>query len=413
MGEGEPIRILLAASEVVGFAKTGGLADVAGSLPSALARRGHRCAVIMPLHRGAAPPIPHPIPTDRIFSVPVGDRVMPGRSWRVLAAGATCPCIWSRTTTISIATTRPMGRGIYQYTQPDGTRRDYPDNCERFVFFNRAVLEAMPLLDFWPDVLHVNDWQTGLIPVYAARALPPAQRPPPRLHYDRVRTLLTIHNIAFQGVFWHWDMQLTGLDWQLFNSEQLEYHGKLNFLKAGIVFADLHQHRQPDLRPRDPDALLRLRPAGRAVRQPRIASPASSTASITPSGTRRTTPTCPPHYGPDALEPGKPPCKAALQARVRSGRGARRAAAGRGGPADRSEGGRSDRRRCTGAAGPGGCSSSCSARATGSTISCFAQLRDRYPGRLGLTLGFDETLAHRIEAGADLFLMPRPSSRRG
>src|SRR5580704_16530008 len=82
VSDGEPIRILLAASEVVGFAKTGSLADVAGSLPSALARRGHRCAVIMPLYRGARAANPAPISTDRVFSVRVGDRVLHARLWR-------------------------------------------------------------------------------------------------------------------------------------------------------------------------------------------------------------------------------------------------------------------------------------------------------------------------------------------
>src|SRR5207302_647839 len=129
--------------------------------------------------------------------------------------------------------------------QPDGSKHDYPDNCERFVFFNRAILEAIRLLDFWPDVLHVNDWQTALVPVYLRehyRVLSENWHTGlggPRPHYDRIRTLLTIHNIAFQGVFWHWDMNLAGLDWRLFNPCQLEYHGRMSFLKGGIVFSDL------------------------------------------------------------------------------------------------------------------------------------------------------------------------------
>src|SRR4051794_19883429 len=85
--DGEPIGILLAASEVVGFAKTGGLADVAGSLPQALARRGHRCAVIMPLYRGARSAANAPVPTDRVFSVPVGTRSVPARLWRSALPG--------------------------------------------------------------------------------------------------------------------------------------------------------------------------------------------------------------------------------------------------------------------------------------------------------------------------------------
>ena len=110
---------------------------------------------------------------------------------------------------------------------------DYDDNCERFVFFQRAVLETIRALHLRPDVIHCNDWQTGLIPVYL------------RTLYKNVPglasagTLLTIHNLAYLGLFWHWDMALTGLDWHLFNWRQLEFHGRLCFMKAGLVFADL------------------------------------------------------------------------------------------------------------------------------------------------------------------------------
>src|SRR5262249_42378268 len=129
--------------------------------------------------------------------------------------------------------------GLYQYTQANGHLADYPDNCERFVFFCRAVLEALRLLECWPDVLHVHDWQTGLVPVYLVEEYCRHASPELRARYQRLRTLFSIHNLAYQGVFWHYDLPLTGLDWRLFNYHQLEFHGHLNFLKAGIVFADL------------------------------------------------------------------------------------------------------------------------------------------------------------------------------
>jgi starch synthase len=124
-------------------------------------------------------------------------------------------------------------KGLYQFTGSDGLKRDYADNAERFLFFGRAVLETLRLLDYWPDVLHLNDWQTGLVPVYLQEMY--RQRP----QYDRVRTLFTIHNMAYQGVFRSEILPLTGLDWRLFNYRQLEFYSQLNFLKAGIVFADL------------------------------------------------------------------------------------------------------------------------------------------------------------------------------
>jgi starch synthase len=110
--------------------------------------------------------------------------------------------------------------------------KDYIDNCERFVFFSRAVLEAIRLLDLPVDVLHVNDWQTGLVPAY----LKIEYRSVPR--YSRIASLLTVHNISYQGHFWHWDMLLTGIDWKFFNWHQMEFHGNLNLLKTGMVFCD-------------------------------------------------------------------------------------------------------------------------------------------------------------------------------
>jgi starch synthase len=111
--------------------------------------------------------------------------------------------------------------------------KDYEDNCERFVFFDRAVLEAIPLLGMRPDVIHCNDWQTGLIPVY----LKTLYRRVPAL--AGAGTLMTVHNLAYLGLFWHWDMPLTGLDWSLFNYRALEFHGRISFMKAGLVFGDL------------------------------------------------------------------------------------------------------------------------------------------------------------------------------
>src|SRR5205823_9252857 len=103
---------------------------------------------------------------------------------------------------------------------------------ERFVLFCRAVLEAIPHLGFTPDVIHANDWQTGLVPVYLGELY--RTRP----GYQRTRGVFTIHNIAYQGMFGRDVMRLTGLPGWLFNHAQLEYHGHLNFLKSGVVFAD-------------------------------------------------------------------------------------------------------------------------------------------------------------------------------
>src|SRR3954469_12935461 len=110
------MRILLAASEVVGFAKTGGLADVAGSLPVAMARRGHRCAVNLPLYKSARSAQPTPTPTDRVLSIPVGDKVVHGRLWRSSLGGGAVPVWLVEQDAYFGRDDKDARRGIYGYT---------------------------------------------------------------------------------------------------------------------------------------------------------------------------------------------------------------------------------------------------------------------------------------------------------
>jgi len=108
----------------------------------------------------------------------------------------------------------------------------YPDNAMRFIFFSRAVPEFILAADLDIDVIHVNDWQSALIPLYLKTLYADRDR------LSDIRSILTIHNMSYQGVFWHFDMELTGLDWSLFHWKRLEFFGKINFLKGGIVYAD-------------------------------------------------------------------------------------------------------------------------------------------------------------------------------
>jgi starch synthase len=216
----QPLRVLLISSEVEPFAKTGGLADVAGALPSALTALGHDVRVLMPRYRGVerhgtlTPVVPR-------VRVPIADRTIEG----ALLEGR-------------------LGRDIpvyflahdHYYDRPAlyGTGEgDYLDNCERFIFFCRGALEAIRALGWTPHVVHANDWQSGLVPVY----LETLYKDDPAL--GSVGTVFTIHNLAYQGVFWHFDMPLTGLGWDLFTPAGLEFYGKINFLKGGLVFADV------------------------------------------------------------------------------------------------------------------------------------------------------------------------------
>src|SRR5262245_33118483 len=193
------MNVVLAASEVVGFAKTGGLADVAAALPRALARRGHDCAVILPLYRAVRTGRVPIEPTGLTFEVPVGTRTIAGAFWRARLPDSNVPVYLVEHADYFERDDPATGRGLYQFTLPGGQRRDYPDNCERFVFFDRAVLEAIRLLDWWPDVLQANDWQTGLIPVYLSEVYRRHELPAVRSAYEGIRTLFTIHNLAYQG----------------------------------------------------------------------------------------------------------------------------------------------------------------------------------------------------------------------
>jgi starch synthase len=215
------VNIVFASSEVAPFAKTGGLADVCGSLPIDLQRLGHNVAVMMPAFRQVKQGGHHIEPMNVRFDIPIGTKIVRGRLLRGVLPGSDVPVYF-------------VEQDDY-FDRPELYRvkgEDYKDNCERFTFFCRAVLEAMRMLKLDVDVVHCHDWQTGLIPAYLQLEY---------LHcagYEEVASLLTIHNLAYQGIFWHWDMLLTGLDWKYFNWHQMEFYGKLNLLKTGIVFAD-------------------------------------------------------------------------------------------------------------------------------------------------------------------------------
>ncbi len=209
------MRILFVASEAVPFAKTGGLGDVAGSLPPALARLGHEVRVVIPRYGGIDPGA---FGLKRATTVQV-----PLASWQ-----ERCDVLAGKTE--GNVTVYFINKDIY-FDRPGlyGTNRgDYPDNAERFIFFSRAVPELCRALRYRPDIIHCNDWQTGLVPLYIRKT--PGKRP---------ATVFTVHNLGYQGLFWHWDMRLTGLGWEEFTPEGIEFWGKISFLKAGLVSADV------------------------------------------------------------------------------------------------------------------------------------------------------------------------------
>jgi starch synthase len=216
------MNILFATSEAAPFCKTGGLGDVCGALPRELARLGHRPVVVLPAFRQVRQAGVRIEQTGVRVEVPIGQKVVQAHFLQSYLPDSEVP--------------------VYLIDQPDYYDRpqlyredgeDYKDNCERFTFYCRATLEAIPLLGLETDLVHCHDWCAGLIPAYLKTMW--NERPP----FSDLASVLTIHNLAYQGNFWHWDMALTGLDWKYFNWRQMEFYGNLSFLKTGIVFTDM------------------------------------------------------------------------------------------------------------------------------------------------------------------------------
>lgn len=398
------MNVLLAASEVVGFAKTGGLADVAGSLPRALARRGHNAAVILPLYRITRNgPVPL-TPTGHRFAVTVGNRIVFGALWRATLPDSDVPAYLIEQADYFERDEDKQGRGLYQFTLPGGQRRDYPDNAERYTFFCRAVLEALPLLDAWPDVLHVNDWQTGLIPVYLREVYQQQAVPALAEKHRQVRTLMTIHNLAFQGLFGHGDMAQTGLSWSLFNHRQLEFYGQLNFLKAGIVFADLLNTVSPTYAREIQTAELGHGLEGvLAERRDRLFGIVNGVdyAEWDPAIDRHLAV----NYTADDARANKPMCKAALQARLELPADPGAPLLGVVARLDPQKGVELILQAADGFVRQG---AQLAVVGTGEPEyeRQLQKLQGRHPKHVRVTLRFDDPLAHQVEAGADLFLMP-------
>lgn len=215
------MKVLIASSEVVPFAKTGGLADVTGALPGELAQLGHKVIVIMPAYRAVKEAGFTLESTGIELEIPIGDHSEKGTVLRSTLPNQEVPIFFVDQSDFF---DRP---GIYG----EGGS-DYADNCERFTFFSRAILECIRLFDWQTELVHLNDWQTSLV-----AALLKCEYHD-HLAYSKIASLITIHNLAYQGLFPRDKMPITGLDPIHFNWQEMEFHGKLNLLKTGLIFAD-------------------------------------------------------------------------------------------------------------------------------------------------------------------------------
>lgn len=215
------MKILFATSEMVPFSKTGGLADVGGALTKALSKLGHEVSAVVPFYSATRQKEFDIEDMDCTFSAPISDREEYGEIFRTVTDDGVTVYFIGKT-------------AYYDRKELYGTSKSaYPDNAERFVFFSKAVLELCRTLNYSPDIIHCNDWQTGLVPLYIKTLL--SHEP----LFENTGTFFTIHNIAYQGLFWHLDMHLTNLSWDLFTPEGIEFYGKINLLKAGIIGADI------------------------------------------------------------------------------------------------------------------------------------------------------------------------------
>jgi starch synthase len=212
-----PIRVLMAASEGVPFSKTGGLADVIGALPQALAAEGLEVAVVLPLHRSTR--LEKPRELIGSLTVALGSRL---HFPRVVEASKKGNVRWI------FVDYSPYFDRESLYVDKDG--KDYPDNPERFSLYSRVVLEVAKFI-FVPDIIHCHDWQSGLVPVLLKTAYAQDKT------LSEIPTLFTIHNLGYQGLFPSATLMRAGLGWELFSIDALEFYGQVNFLKGALLYS--------------------------------------------------------------------------------------------------------------------------------------------------------------------------------
>jgi starch synthase len=380
------VNIVMVSSEAVPFAKTGGLADVVTGLSRALVKAGHRATIILPHHRRFVPAHLQGLPTGRTVTVDLGTHQAQA---------------WIRKAALPDANVDVLLIDHPGYFDREGIYvsggQDYPDNAERFIFLSRSALEVCRQFDLQPDIVHVHDWQTALV---AALLADPSQRG----GLERAATVLTLHNLAFQGNFSRQMMDQTGLPGEMFRWDQLEFWGNLNLLKGGCVFADRLTTVSPNY------AREITTPAYGWGMEGVLKSRGSDLVGIlngidvdlwNPRTDKLIT--CP--YDEESAPHGKALCKAALQREV--GLNVDPDAPLLGLVSRLTEQKGLDVVAAT-------------AReliALGAQLVFLGEGDSRYetfveqltrelPGRASGTVGYSEALAHRIEAGADLFLMP-------
>lgn len=386
------LNIVMAASEAVPYAKTGGLADVVGALPLELAKLGHRVTLILPGYRNFVAGRQSRQPAVRLSIPTVGTSVEVTLEEEIVSVTAGIHPLRVLVVRYDPYFDRP---GLYQ-----DQCGDYPDNLDRFTFFCRTVLEAMCFLagvrGESVDVLHLHDWQTALCAVYL-RALAEEYK-----GLGRLKTLLTLHNVGYQGVFPGEQFARTGLPPTLFSPSGLEFYGSVNCLKGGINFSDAVSTVSPTY------AKEIMKPEFGCGLEGVLASRIDGVQGITNgidvmAWNPETDPYLAAHYTAADLS-GKQACKRVLQQEL--------------GLPNRNVPLLAVIGRLTPQKGfdllkeiiPELMALDVQIALLGTgdldLEQQFRAAKARYPDRTGLFIGFDEGLAHRMEAGADMLVMP-------
>jgi starch synthase len=215
------LKILFATPEAVPFAKTGGLADVAGALPKSLQALGCEIKLVMPYYRmvkESGLPLQY---MGKEIEIPIGDEKLKADIYLGHL---------NQDIPVYFVGREEFFDREFLYGTPKG---DYFDNAERFIFFSKAALIFCQSMGFSPDIIHHHEWQTGLIPAYLKSIY---QNNP---LFSHTAVVFTIHNIAYQGMFKKEKFWLTGLPAEMYNPEGIEFWERINLMKAGIVYADV------------------------------------------------------------------------------------------------------------------------------------------------------------------------------
>lgn len=377
------MKILFVASEAAPFVKTGGLGDVIGALPRALAKRGHELMVVLPKYSAI----------DSSAFRDTGRRVEVQLAGLLASAQVYVHVPAERLRYVFLA--NPYYDRKELYGEPGS---DYRDNHKRFAILCAGALEAARQQGFEPDAVHAHDWQAALVPLIIKRGW--AGRPSPL----RARTVFTIHNLAYQGIFPREAMSDLGLPADLFNADALEFYGQVSLIKAGLVFAD----KLTTVSPTYAKEIVESPQTGAGLEGLLRHRRSDLVGIMNGVDYERWSPQKDPlieqRYSAQDTS-GKTVCKASVQRELGLTVDAQAMLCGAIGRLAHQKG-----YDLLAKALPSMMERNVQVALLGTGDAALehelTRLSEKYPGRISVQLRFDDRLAHRIEAGADVFLMP-------